>query len=240
MYQLKLNFNLENQVLPRELDSLLVSFLKSSVQQYSMSMFEELYNKSKSIMKTYTFSYYLPGAKFTKNNIQLNQNGFVLFFSDSNLANLIHFLNAFKLMQFKQYPMNGNSMTLKNISTQRLQEINDSEIVVKMQSTLIVRKHDSATNHDIYYTYEQDGFEDALKSNISLFLQRMEIPISADDFSITTVKGKKVIASVFGRNVDTSLGIFKLAGNPELLNLLYLSGLGVRRSEGHGKFELLW
>ena len=28
-------------------------------------------------------------------------------------------------------------------------------------------------------------------------------------------------------------------GKPELLNYLYLAGMGSRRSEGHGKFEIL-
>ena len=33
--------------------------------------------------------------------------------------------------------------------------------------------------------------------------------------------------------------IYKLKGKPELLNYLYLAGMGSRRSEGHGKFEIL-
>ena len=44
---------------------------------------------------------------------------------------------------------------------------------------------------------------------------------------------------MFGRNTDASLGIFKLTGSCQLLNVLYLAGMGVRRSEGHGKFEII-
>lgn len=42
------------------------------------------------------------------------------------------------------------------------------------------------------------------------------------------------------RYTDQSIGIYKLTGNPELLNLLYAAGLGSRRSEAHGKFSVLF
>jgi len=47
------------------------------------------------------------------------------------------------------------------------------------------------------------------------------------------------VIPVFGRNTDASLGIFKLKGDRDLLNLLYMAGIGARRSEGKGKFDIL-
>lgn len=44
---------------------------------------------------------------------------------------------------------------------------------------------------------------------------------------------------MFGRNTDASIGIYKLRGSCRLLNILCLAGIGVRRSEGHGKFEII-
>lgn len=239
MFQLKLMFKLENNVLPKELDRLLVSFLKASVQNYSEELFERLYSKEKSIIKTYTFSYYLPGAKFKNEGIQLSQNEFTMFFSDADLGELIHFFNAFKLMKFKNHPIKNNTMQLSSVMTQQRQEIKDSEIVVKMLSSLIVRNHNCEDNTDTYYTYNQEGFCETVRENVKVFLEKLNIQISMDDFSIMPVKGKKAVVPVFGRNTDANLGIYKLTGNPKLLNILYSSGLGVRRSEGHGKFDIL-
>lgn len=239
MYQFKLVFNLEKNFLPRELDRLLVSFLKASTQNYSQEFYEKLYNKSESIMKKYVFSYFLPNAKFSDTVIWLGKNSFTMYFSDMEMAEMIHFLNAFKSMQFKSYPMHGNSMQLTSIMTQKCKEIMDSEIIVKMQSSLLVRRHDSDRNADIYYTYDQEEFDDVLKENIKFFVDKLQIPVSVDDFSITPIKAKKVVVPVFGRNLDANLGVYKLTGNKELLNVLYLSGLGVRRSSGHGKFEIV-
>lgn len=80
MIQFNLEFRLEKPELPLELDRLLVSFLKASLESASPQMFEQLYDKKRSVVKPYTFSYYLPGAKFKEGNIYLRQNKFSMFF----------------------------------------------------------------------------------------------------------------------------------------------------------------
>lgn len=239
MYQYKLTFKLENNWLPKETDKLIVSFFKASAQAYSQEFYDKLYDKSQSVIKGYTFSYYLPGAKFGNDKVELSGDEFSLFFSDVDEQELLYFFNAFQLMKYKSYPMNGNSMRLVSIYVQKLDEITDNEIVIRMQSSLIVRRHNSEDNSDIYYTCETEGFGKALKENVEIFLEKMGLDVSAEDFSIQLIKGKKVVVPVFGRNTDASIGIFKLTGSCKLLNILYLAGMGARRSEGHGKFELI-
>lgn len=239
MYQYKLMFKLENNFLPKETDKFIVSFFKAAVQNYSPVFFEKLYDKSKSIIKSFTYACYLPGAKFHDKAIELSRNEFLLFFSDADQVELLHFFNAFQGMKRKKHPLNGNSMELVSIRMQQLNEIKDNEIIIKIQSPLIVRKHNSEDNSDIYYTCEMDGFAEALKENVEIFLKKMDMYMDTSSFSIQAVKGKKVVVPVFGRNTDASLGIYKLTGTCQLLNILFLAGLGVRRSEGHGKFEII-
>lgn len=239
MYHFKLQFKLENEYLPCSMDKLIVSFLKAATVNYDKEMYAELYDKSKSIIKQYTYSYYLPGAEFKDGRIELNKKEFSLFFSDANQSELLHFFNAFQLMKFKKYPIKNNSMMLLSIQMQKINDIKDNEIIVKIQSPLIVRKHNSDDNSDIYYTCGMDGFEEALKDNVRIFIEKTGINLETDDFSIQTIKGKKVVVPVFGRNTDASIGIYKLRGSCRLLNILCLAGIGVRRSEGHGKFEII-
>jgi len=240
VYQYKLIFKLEHSWLPRETDRLIVSFFKASSQAYSQEFYEKLYDKEKSVIKGYTYSCFLPGAKFGREKIELESDTFSLFFSDVDPQELLSFFNAFQLMRHKKYPMNGNSMTLISIHMQRLNEIKENEIVIRMLSPLVVRRHNSEDNTDIYYTCEMEGFEKALEENTAIFLDRMGMgDAMAEDFSVQAIKGKKVVVPVFGRNTDASLGIFKLTGSCRLLNILYQAGLGVRRSEGRGKFEVI-
>ncbi|MBO8464129.1 MAG: CRISPR-associated endoribonuclease Cas6 [Firmicutes bacterium] len=240
MIQLKLVFELENTILPLEMERVIVSFLKATIQNYSNDMFERLYSKKRSIMKTYTFSKYLPDATFCNQTIQLSQNRFVVFFSDSNFAQLLEFYNAFVGMRLKKYPMEHNSMKLIQIVTQKRHEIADNEIVVKMQSPLIVRRHDGKTNKDQYYCFHQEEFSEVVKENVVFFVNQVMPELSMEGFSIVPVKGKKVVVPNFGTKIDGNLGIYKITGSKELLNILYLAGIGARRSSGNGKFELLW
>ena len=126
----------------------------------------------------------------------------------------------------------GETYTIRNVG----QWINES---TEFPNFEFVRKHNSDDNSDIYYTYGMDGFEDALKDNIRIFVEKIGLDVSVDEFSIQVIKGKKLVVPVFGRNTDASLGIYKLTGSIELLNILHMAGIGSRRSEGHGKFEII-
>ena len=79
MIQLSLEFQLEKPQLPLEYERLMVSFLKAASRNYSEDMFERLYNKEHSIIKSFTFSTYLPGAVFKGDTIFLRDNRFKVF-----------------------------------------------------------------------------------------------------------------------------------------------------------------
>lgn len=136
--------------------------------------------------------------------------------------------------------MNKNSMKLVSVKTKKLREIEENEIIIKMQSSLVARKHNSDDNTDNYYTYEDPEFPEIVKENLRIFLQKINMERNINDFSITPLKGKKVVTRIMGRPVDASIGIYKLTGHPRLLELLYLAGFGTRRSVGHGKFEIIY
>ena len=80
MFQLKLDFTLEKPELPLELDRLLVSFIKASTSNYSTELYESLYDKTKSVIKPFAFSYYLPGGRFKDDKILFKRLGLVCFF----------------------------------------------------------------------------------------------------------------------------------------------------------------
>ena len=213
MTEIKLEFLLEEPEIPAEVDRLLLSFLKASVEKYSPELFGKLYTKKQSVMKTY---------------------------SDADMGELFEFFNAFQLMRNIEYSMGGNSMKLREVKAKKIPEIKESELIIKMQSSLLARKHDPENNTDIYYTCEDPEFSDTLKDNLKFFLNKIGWDEDVDCFSIVPVKGKKIVAKVWGRPTNASIGIYKLQGTPRLLDFLYSAGLGSRRSEGHGKWEIVW
>ena len=240
MNELKLEFQLETTEVPAELDKVLVSFLKAASENYSPVLFEKLYNKKSSIIKMYAWSLYLPGARFTQEKIILNQNRFSMTFSDADMGELIEFYNAFVLMKYKVYPMNQNSMKLMSVKVKNIPEIQDTELIIKMRSALIVRKHDSTDNSDQYYTCEDSEFGEMVTENLRIFLEKLNLRMDISDFSITPLKGRRVVTRIWGRPIDGSIGIYRITGNPALLNLLRGAGLGTRRSLGHGQWEVIY
>lgn len=167
-------------------------------------------------------------------------NKFTITFSDADMGELLMFFNAFTLMKYKTFHMNRNSMKLMYVKTKQLKEIKETEVIIKMQSSLLARKHNSDDNTDIYYTCEDTEFPEIVKENLRIFLQKINLECDINDFSVIPLKGKKIVARVWQRPTDASVGIYKLTGNPQLLEILRTAGLGVRRGLGHGKFEIIY
>ena len=118
------------------------------------------------------------------------------------MGELLIFFNAFSLMKHKIFHMNRNSMKLLSVKTRKLQTIKETELIVKMQSSLIARKNNSDDNTDVYYTFDEPEFSDIVKENLKIFLQRINIECDTSDFSIVPLKGKKVVTRIMGQFVD--------------------------------------
>lgn len=87
MFQLKVLLNWRIIICQRKWIGL-CSVFKAATERYLKDMFSALYDKSRSIIKTYTYSFNLPGAVFVKDGIELQKNEFTMFFSDSDQGNL--------------------------------------------------------------------------------------------------------------------------------------------------------
>lgn len=240
MYNIKLSFELKENFLPREIERVAVSFLKAAALREGQDFFGAMFDKGRSISKAFCFSYYLPQPQFQEDKIILRSSNFSIFFSDANLEELLRFYNGFLKLKFEEYPIKGNIMELKSVFLNKMKEIQDDTIVIKMLSPLLVRSHDVATNKDKYYLFSEIGFSEALKKNIEVQLRRLGKSFPMENFSITPIKAKKVVVPNFGQKLDGNLGVFKLTGNPDLLNFLYQAGMGSRRNEGRGKWEIFF
>lgn len=68
MTELVLEFEVENPELPLEMDRTGLSFFKASAKNYSPEWYEELYTKKKSVIKTYSWSFF-----YQKPDLELKQ-----------------------------------------------------------------------------------------------------------------------------------------------------------------------
>ena len=107
-------------------------------------------------------------------------------------------------------------------------------------SPLVVREHNNETKKDYYYSFQHEEFEEMLKINIREEIKNADIPERLiETFSIEAINAKKTVIKFYEKQIEASLGIYKLNGSPELLDYLYKAGIGSKRSSGFGMFTII-
>lgn len=234
----KLFFELENKDISIQYRKSILSFFKKSLSEYDNEIYEKLYHAKDPIMKPYTFSVFFRDSEFKENRIIVNSKQMELNISIADYEIAVILYNAFNHQRNKIFHLEHNSMTLKNIVLIQEKQINTEEITIKFMSPLIVRQREN--EKDYYFSVEGEKFLETLKVNIKEQLKLTNYPMEiADSIKFEKVNGRKTVVKFYEKQMEGSIGTFKLFGNKELLNFLYRAGIGSRRSSGFGMFEII-
>ena len=226
-----LTFELEKSSLPKDYRRIILSYIKKSLTEILDGRYYSQYFKD-NIQKDFCFSLKLPKAKFTKDEIILEDNSIkVLFTSDDRQKTGLLLQQAFMKQKNKKFLItNQNSITLKQIHQQREQQITSSKVIFKTYG-LCIRDHNKETNKDNHYVYSDEKFNEQLK--VVLKNQISQTGFSkdiVDSIKFSPINCKKVLVKHYDTYVDTTVGSFLLEGNPLLLQYLYDVGMGSRNT----------
>lgn len=226
-----LTFELEKSSLPKDYRRIILSYIKKSLTEILDGRYYSQYFKD-NIQKDFCFSLKLPKAKFTKDEIILEDNSIkVLFTSDDRQKTGLLLQQAFMKQKNKKFLItNQNSITLKQIHQQREQKITSSKAIFKTYG-LCIRDHNKETNKDNHYVYSDEKFNEQLK--VVLKNQISQTGFSkdiVDSIKFSPINCKKVLVKHYDTYVDTTVGSFLLEGNPLLLQYLYDVGMGSRNT----------
>ena len=234
----KLNFKLENEILPLQYRKSIISFIKLSLSEYNEQYYKKYYNNKDTIIKPYTFAVFFHNPKFEEDKISIKEKRLELNISIADYETSIIFYNAFNHQKNKKFSLDKNSLTLENINMLLEKTIDSEEITIKFMSPLVVRNH--SRDNDYYYSFNDKEFNDILKVNIKQELKITDIPEKlVDNLEINAIKAKKVIVKFYEKKIETSTGIFKIYGDRQLLKYLYDAGIGSKRSSGFGMFQIM-
>ncbi|WP_455682375.1 CRISPR-associated endoribonuclease Cas6 [Thomasclavelia sp.] len=237
MYNIKLDFNLENNMIPDNINIICASFMKQALQMDNESLYEMLYETKERMLRKYTFCVKMRSIKYQDRSIFLANNNISIEFTDFDFSELLVFYNAFLNYQYQglSFSMNRNSMKLVKVSMKRLQNIIDDEVIIKMESPLVVRY--SYNNIDNYLGIEDDNFEKIL----NMITKKMLYDLGYNDanIDISLIKGKKTVTNLFRHKATATLGYFKITGNANIIAVLLQTGIGSRRAAGLGKFKIV-
>lgn len=240
--RLELVLDLEKAVISIDYRRIILAWIKSCLASCNEGKYLKRYFQGTST-KDYCFTILFPSPKFAKTKIYLSEPKMKILFSadDRNKTGFI-FFSAFLGMKNKKFPLaEGNTMTLKSISKKN--EIFITKPTVFFQTCLgngvCIREHNRETNKDRFITYQDSDFKE--KASNVLKIQARLAGYSDQmlkDLEIEPIQCKKVLVYHYNIYVDTSTGIFKMHGNPEVLQYFYKAGIGSKHSSGFGMVNI--
>ena len=234
----KLIFVLENENISIQYRKSILSFIKKSLEEYDIEKFKQFYNERDNIIKPYTFAVFFKDSKFEGENIIVKSRTMDVNLSTSDYETGIILYNSFNHQRNKKFSLSANSMTLKNIVLSQEKEITSNEINIKFLSPFVVRKREN--EKDYYYSFNDKEFTNTLKQNIKNQLKISEVSEDAvDDFYMEPLEAKKTVVKFYEKQIEASIGKFKLKGDKNLLEYLYKAGIGSKHSAGFGMFEII-
>ncbi len=253
--RIKLHFELENNIIPIDYRIAILSFIKNSLENKFKESYKEIY-ENKGVMKFFTFSVYLPKPKIEKDQILLDRNYFNVYFSIYDNKQFIEFYNSFNSRVNKEienkeikkelsYPLKNNKMKLKNITMANEKVINSNRVRIKFLSPLVVRRHkevmieEKRKGKDTYLDFNDNDFNEQLNYSISRLIKDLKLNEMNSNIKLIPLDARKTVVNFKNIFINSSIGEYMLLGSSELLNILYKTGIGSRRSEGFGMFEII-
>lgn len=256
--RIKLHFELENNIIPKDYRILILSFIKNNLEKNFNESYKEIYGE-KPTVKFFTFSVYLPKPKIEKEKIELDRNYFNVLFSIYDNKQFIEFYNSFNSMINKEkendnkknkkysYPLKNNKMELKNITMVNEKNIMSNRVRIKFLSPLVLRNHKEITINkkrkgaDIYFDFNDSDFNEQINYSVSRLIKDLKLNGVNSNIKLKPYNNlaRKTVVSFKNILINSSIGEYILEGDSELLNILYKTGIGSRRSEGFGMFEVI-
>ena len=217
-----------------------VSFLKHAFESYDTELYRRYYDSRRNLLKGFCFSVRLDNPQFNKDQIDLAGTEIEWRISTADLAEGIDIYNAVTKQRNKAYsfPL-SNTLTILDVRIANHSTITSDMVCIKMLSPLLVRKHDETNTADVQYLTIQDSdfahyFKKSIETEVSILS-----PTLPSDLDIIPISPAVTMVQTFGHHCLANLGVYVLKGSPALLNMLYQSGIGARRAQGHGMFEVV-
>ncbi|OON91319.1 MAG: hypothetical protein ATN32_10525 [Candidatus Epulonipiscium fishelsonii] len=241
--RIKLEFKIDKSEMNKDYRRYFVSWIKKALSETNEGKYFEMYYKD-TIEKPFTFVVNFRDAKFIDNKIEFKGNTVKMYFSigERDRRSFI-FLSCFLKMKHKEFKLsNGNTMKLINVRQLNVKTIQNDRVIFKTVkgSSVVLREHNRETNKDKYYTVEDADYKQQLEASIKRqCLRNGYTDDEVDKIKVNDVQGNKLVIKNYNNLIDTVAGVFDIYAPNYILNELYLTGLGSRRSFGFSYFEVI-
>lgn len=233
---------LENENIPKDKNRIIISFLKHIYETYDKDYYKSLYEEEKNKRKSFTFSLYMPNCKFTREEIVIPEKKIILNFSTGDMKDGISFYNASLASKGKKYKIKDNSITTSRINMNREKTITDDYAVFSTMSPIVVRDHRGDNEKTWYYSLnEEEGKEIFIKNLRYQLLDSFgeERRLDIEEVKFQVLRSKEVKVKHYGIEILSNICTLKIHAKPYILDHLYKSGIGSKKSGGFGMVDLV-
>lgn len=233
---------LKEDTIPKDKNRIFLSFFKHIFKNYDEEYFNKTYVDNFNKIKDYTWSLYIPDCKFLREDIIVPNKKIFLNYSTSNVEDGIIFYNSILNNINKPYDIKNNSFIVKKINMVSEKVIKNSSANYKIMSPIVVREHGGDNAKTWYYDLNDEKGQEIFMENLKYqllnkFGESRKLDIEEIEFELInnkTVKVKNYDIEVLG-----NICKFTLTGKSYILDYLYKSGIGSKRSSGFGMVDIL-
>ena len=237
--RLQFDFRLKNLSISKEIHRINLSLIKYALSTNDQPLFNELYGDKNSNLKPFTGSCYLPIKSYEDECILLKEPRMSLYLSSPEIELGICLYNAFQKLLKKRIKIKDQEVILEEIKMLQEKPMNERSIVIKMLSPILVRREDYK---DLYLTAQDNFFklrlEEIITNQITVLKPELSKFLTDNPIEIQPIQPRKVVIKNYDQYIDGNLGYYLLSSHPKVLNYLYQSGIGSRRSMGFGMFDV--
>jgi len=235
-YELKIK--LKESFIELEYRKSIMSYFKWALTDYENGKYyNDFYGSNKS--KDMTFGVFFKKPSFNKEYIELASKEISIVVSTSSKKIGLALFNSILSKKNKSFKLaNENSFTLQSVNLKNEKIIDGNSAVFKILSPLCVREHIYEGNKDYYYSVASEDFILKLKECMKYQL-RTEHEIDINEIQIVPIDCKKTVIKHNGQFIESTLGTIAISANKDVLNMIYKSGFGSRKSSGFGLLEVV-
>jgi len=230
--RLNFEFTLKKNELPFDYRKGFISLIKKALELEE----EVLYNKyyKNKMQKPFTFSVYFSGlkGKSTDKDFYVGEKA-VLNFSTNNPDLVVAISNGMR--KIKSYPLFYNEATYESSLLDKNVKIQTGKVRFKTKAPFLVNMKG---NNLKYLIPGEEGFNEAFEFTLKTTARNF-LGITDLEYKLTPVFWKRKIVTHYNQNMSGVQGEFILETKPEVLQLIYDIGFGVRRSQGFGMLEII-
>ena len=237
--RLRLNFSLVDTYMTLDYHKVFLKFIKKSISEYQQGkFFDDFYNKdiSKNGCKDYSWSVGFNKPIFKDKYIEVTGKEANMIFVSPSEKNIFIFFNAFMNQKSKEMKISENNwLKLENVKVIEDKDIKGNLMEAKILSAIILRDHDKERNKDTYFSVEDGNFIHELKKKLKRDYSQYEKEI--DNLMVDTSRAKKVVITLYGQQINATIGTLLFVGDENLLRHLYRNSIGSRKALGFGVID---